>query len=43
LKELYILSYRGCRIDAALYHPESGQSDGGTEKAVVEEESLVKA
>jgi acetaldehyde dehydrogenase/alcohol dehydrogenase len=43
LKELYILSYRGCRIDAALYHPESGQSDGGTEKAAVEEESLVKA
>ncbi|PPS44873.1 bifunctional acetaldehyde-CoA/alcohol dehydrogenase [Chroococcidiopsis sp. TS-821] len=22
LKELYVLAYRGCRVDAALYHPE---------------------
>jgi acetaldehyde dehydrogenase/alcohol dehydrogenase len=23
LKELYVLAYRGCKVEATLYHPES--------------------
>ncbi|HHP7230418.1 MAG TPA: iron-containing alcohol dehydrogenase, partial [Xenococcaceae cyanobacterium] len=27
LKELYTLAYRGCKIDAAMYHPETNTSE----------------
>lgn len=27
LKELYILAYRGCRLDAAMFHPEFGERE----------------
>lgn len=35
LKELYTLAYRGCKLDAALFHPEAGERviEGGTSNA----------
>jgi len=32
LKELYTLAYRGCRLDASLFHPEVTERamDGGS-------------